>query len=198
MVLERVAYVLKPINTQGSRDPQLLALERRLRAGNGQFLTAAQIRERRAISVSDLLKGMTGVTVRSNGMGLAVLMSRAPGNAGRSLGGQCVPAFYVDGSVVGSETRDPTIDSLFNSTVAPLPIGGQTAGGTNAVGGVGVMPRDIGPDQFVQVSDIEVIEVYTSATQVPPEFATFRGACGLVAIWTKRGAGPRIIEDAEP
>jgi len=195
LALEKVAYVLQPLRATGTADARLSALERRLRMGNGQYLTASQIRQRRAISVSDLLKGMSGVLVRTAGMSNVVIMTRGAGLVGRSLGNGCIPAFFVDGSMVGTETQgDAIIDSLLNSTGTLRPAG---AGDGNAVvGTTAMMPRDVGPDQFVAVSDIATLEVYTSAAQIPPEFATYNGGCGVVAIWTRRGL-PTVIDGSE-
>ncbi len=195
VVLEKVAYVLQPLNIDAA-SPERVALERRLRLGNGQFLTADQIRRRSAISVSDLLKGMLGVQVQSVGLSTVVVMSRGLG-AGRSLGGQCIPAYFVDGVMVGTETQvSVALDSLLYAT------GGQAPGSTRAsaegtvVGTSGLIPRDVGPDQFVNPNDIETLEVYNSSTQIPPEFSQYNGGCGIVAIWTKRGK-PTITEESE-
>ena len=196
VALDKVAYVLQPLLVKGKADPRLTALERRLRIGNGQYLTAAQIRQRRALSVSDLVKGMNGVQVRSSGFGTVIVMSRSAGLSGRSLTGLCVPAFFVDGSMVGTETQgDAAADSLLYGAGSVLPRGGE-AGAPGAVGSSALVPRDIGPDQFVSVNDIETIEVYNSASQVPPDFATYNGACGVVAIWTRRGL-PQVLEESD-
>lgn len=198
VALDKVAYVLQPLIVKAQADPQRAALERRLRLGNGQFLTRAQIEQRNAYSVSDLLKGMNGVQLRTTGMSTVLVMSRGAGVTGRFLGGLCVPAYFVDGSMVGTETQgDALVDSTLYATGGALPAG--TAADPNGgapVGVTGLMPRDAGPDQFVHVSDIETLEVYTSATLIPPEFAAYNGACGVVAIWTRRGL-PTVREDSD-
>ena len=38
--------------------------------------------------------------------------------------------------------------------------------------------------------DIEAIEVYRGAASVPPEYSGSDAHCGVILIWTKRGAGP--------
>jgi hypothetical protein len=50
------------------------------------------------------------------------------------------------------------------------------------------------PDNFfgpnVAVRDIEGIEVYTGAADVPGEFAGTDAGCGVVVIWTRNGPPP--------
>lgn len=198
VALDKVAFVLQPLTVKAQADQRLAALERRLRLGNGQFLTRAQIEQRNAFSVSDLLKGMNGVQLRTTGMSTVLVMSRGAGVTGRFLGGLCVPAYFVDGSMVGTETQgDALVDATLYATGGAPPAATSVDPNAGApVGVTGLMPRDAGPDQFVNVSDIETLEVYTSATMIPPEFATYNGACGIVAIWTKRGL-PTVIEGSD-
>jgi hypothetical protein len=41
-------------------------------------------------------------------------------------------------------------------------------------------------DDLMSTHEIELIEVYPSASQVPAEFSGSRAGCGVVAIWTRR------------
>lgn len=43
---------------------------------------------------------------------------------------------------------------------------------------------------YVPIGDIEGIEVYTGASDVPGEFAGSDSACGVIVIWTKSGPPP--------
>ena len=42
-------------------------------------------------------------------------------------------------------------------------------------------------DSFVQPRDVDGIEIYRGATEVPGRWMAQRSACGLIVIWTKRG-----------
>jgi hypothetical protein len=42
-------------------------------------------------------------------------------------------------------------------------------------------------DDIIHPLDLEAVEVYPHAAEVPPEFATAAGTCGVIALWTKRG-----------
>lgn len=40
-------------------------------------------------------------------------------------------------------------------------------------------------DDIVQAMDIEAVEVYKGASQIPPQFGGDRSACGVIVIWTR-------------
>ena len=40
------------------------------------------------------------------------------------------------------------------------------------------------PDDFVQPSEVEAIEVYTGPAETPPEYEA-TGGCGAIVIWTR-------------
>jgi hypothetical protein len=42
-------------------------------------------------------------------------------------------------------------------------------------------------DGFIQPGDVDGIEVYRGPSEVPGQWMAYRSACGLIAIWTKRG-----------
>ena len=44
-------------------------------------------------------------------------------------------------------------------------------------------------DELARRDDITAIEVYPRPSMIPPEFTSMGSACGVVAIWTKRGTG---------
>lgn len=47
-------------------------------------------------------------------------------------------------------------------------------------------------DNLIRPGDVDGVEVYTSSTGVPPEYAGVGGSsCGAVLVWTKRGGGVR-------
>lgn len=76
-------------------------------AGNGAFITRADIERRRPLRPSDMLRTVGGVRVTGdNAMDRPVIeMGRtavkgAPNRGGLTLGGNCVVTYYVDGSYV--------------------------------------------------------------------------------------------------
>jgi hypothetical protein len=56
----------------------------------------------------------------------------------------------------------------------------------------GPAPLDWFIDDFVSLHDVEAIEVYRGASELPGEFHGMRGhaSCGAVVVWTKRGVEP--------
>lgn len=46
-------------------------------------------------------------------------------------------------------------------------------------------------DQFLRPDDIEGIEIYKSASEVPVQYQGRNAACGTILVWTKRAAGGR-------
>ena len=44
-------------------------------------------------------------------------------------------------------------------------------------------------DQMIRPDDIEAVEVYKSASEVPVQFQGQNGSCGTILVWTKRSAG---------
>ena len=44
-------------------------------------------------------------------------------------------------------------------------------------------------DQTIRPDDIEAVEVYKSASEVPVQFQGTNGSCGTILVWTKRTAG---------
>ena len=48
-------------------------------------------------------------------------------------------------------------------------------------------PEDIRIDDVVSPASVEGIEVYRGLSTVPAEFLNPDAACGVIAIWTKRG-----------
>jgi hypothetical protein len=51
-------------------------------------------------------------------------------------------------------------------------------------------PGSVSVDDLATPGVIEGIEVYTGAGRVPAELRTAGVACGVIAIWTRRGDAP--------
>lgn len=52
---------------------------------------------------------------------------------------------------------------------------------------VAVGPRGTTASDLVQSSEVEAIEIYGSAAQIPVEFNGSDASCGVIVIWTRRG-----------
>ncbi|HEX8905419.1 MAG TPA: hypothetical protein VF771_11280, partial [Longimicrobiaceae bacterium] len=43
----------------------------------------------------------------------------------------------------------------------------------------------------VQPAEVEAVEIYRTAAEVPPEFRREGSACGAILVWTRRGGEAR-------
>jgi hypothetical protein len=151
--------------------------ERRTGVGGGTFIPPEELEQRRPTMVTQVLRGLPGVTVaraevRTSGgqMGYIAL--------GR--GERCPLGLVLDGQRVEylSHQRESEITQRIKS---PTPAGG---GQSRAAGGD--MSTTI--DAMVPAHSVKAIEVYPSAASVPKEFLSFTNSsgCGLIVVWTKR------------
>lgn len=81
-----------------------------------------------------------------------------------SRGRHCPAQIFIDGFRI-------------NRSLPPMPVTGERFSTTEA------FPID----DMVRPSSVEGIEVYQGLSRVPAEFLTAEAACGVVAIWTRRG-----------
>ena len=92
-----------------------------------------------------------------------VAIRRSEGQIGLKFPGGCLPVYYIDG--------------VPREIVMPM--------------WTGVVPPDLGPNQFVVPSEIEAIEVYKGLGSIPAEFKKLDAGCGVIVIWTRRGLDGR-------
>jgi hypothetical protein len=88
--------------------PKVRGIERRARLGIGSILSGEVVRERSTLFVTDVLRGMNGLTVINRSQGAQVRMRG-------TSGGLCDPFIYVDGAfidVAGDGATSLTIDDL--------------------------------------------------------------------------------------
>lgn len=138
---------------------EVLGIERRMKGGIGTILDARTIRERATVFVSDALRGVSGVVV-----------SRAKGY------GQEILMRRNSGAHESSDTG--ARDSYCAANIV--------------IDGVRMAPEsgyDYGFDDYVNMDDVAVIEVYPRVALVPAEFLSRDNGCGSVVIWTKRATG---------
>jgi len=119
---------------------RLVDFERRRQTGRGHYLDDIQIRQSGASRLSDLLRGMRGVTEHCAGTGCTIQMVRArPG---------CDPDYVVDGrpdNMFGSSTpiRDIVAIEVYTG---PSDVPGEFAGKSAGCGVVVIWTRS-GPDK---------------------------------------------------
>lgn len=138
---------------------EVLAIERRMNSAIGTILDARTIRERATVFVSDALRGVSGVVV-----------SRAKGYGQEIL--------MRRSASVHQSADAGTIDSYCAANIV--------------VDGVRMAPGsgyDFGFDDYVNMDDVAVVEVYPRLALVPAEFLAKDNGCGSVVIWTKRATG---------
>jgi hypothetical protein len=156
------AVVLAPLEvvsrSRTDRGPTLAGFDERRTMGTGWFVTREEIESQRPSRVTDLLATAPGVAMQSGGVG-----GRRTVYMSRS--GHCPAQIFVDGFHVNRPTRQAVGGRRGASTTEAFPI-----------------------DDLVQPGSIEGIEVYQGLSRIPPEFRTLDVACGVVAIWTRRGA----------
>jgi outer membrane receptor for ferrienterochelin and colicin len=144
----------------------------------GRFITRDLIEERRARRFTDLLRTIPGVRINPSAGGLGRSAVQLRGSL-LSHGGVCQPRVFIDGTIViRGDSRPRTLDKRAGpreeATEQELP----------------EFERDeIALDDVVMPDDVEAIEVYRSAAQIPARFggASRETQCGVIVIWTRRG-----------
>ncbi len=175
-----VPYTMDPVTVTAevnTRFMQNVGFYERKRADFGHFITRDQIESRRASRPTDLLMAIPGVTILPD--------PRSPGRVRLQMrgthpaeGGACAPRVYVDGLIIIRGDSRPVG-------------GGGTAKEDEVERALDGDPRNPEPslDDVVNPDQIEAIEVYRSASQVPAQFggASVYTRCGVVVIWTRHG-----------
>ncbi len=168
------------VTTAEKRGYQEVGLDRRMKAGAGQYLTYQQIERRQATKLSQLLNGMRGIHVR-----------QAPKNFNSTVEGtrgvgSCV-GFIIDGvpqaqlastTIMGSVLAPDDADNLIDpSAIAAIEVYSSSE-----------RPVEFGPG----------LEERAPAPPGQPPSAIDLNAqqCNLVVIWTKARLG--VPEDAGP
>jgi hypothetical protein len=87
---------------------------------------------------------------------------------------------------VPGQVRRPTPDGSGACQMAIFIDGVWMGGG----GAPGTAPSKAPPDlnREIEMAQVQAIEVYRGAAEVPVEYGGTRGACGVVLVWTRRGS----------
>jgi hypothetical protein len=172
--LDEAAVLLAPLTVRArSRGiPRVLQgfYDRRERRMGGHFFTREEIDRRGAVQVTDILREVPGVELRSRN-GSSFLQSVYFRGGGLSEG-DCPVQIFVDGVLTNRRVlrERATLDSTASQAS---------------------FQSDDGPgiDTVVSPEFIEAIEVYRGLGSVPAEFLSVDAKCGVIAIWTTSGSG---------
>jgi hypothetical protein len=93
------------------RSPRLIETgfyDRQYRSGlSGHYITRDQIENRNPRAMTDMFRGVPGVTVSYDGPGQRIIrFRRYPGDVRRARGDGCVPDLYVDGVLLQDQIID--------------------------------------------------------------------------------------------
>ncbi len=162
--LGREAAPLEPIEVVGVprvRKLEMFGFYERQKEGLGAYVMREQIEQRKPRRTSEVLSSVQGIRLRrlAGPGGKQEPVMRAGLTMGALRGGSdCLPKVFVDGMAVreGGQIDPRNISNFFT----PL-------------------------DDLVSPDDIEAIEIYRAAAQLPTQFSGATSACGVIAIWTR-------------
>jgi hypothetical protein len=166
--LRRVPAELAEVEVAADREPwrSLPGWEDRRRVGLGHAITRADIERIKPTRSIELMRRVPGVRLLPIGADRYVIrMSRA-------AGGGCQPHVYLDGVKVLNEI----------TTGPPPPPPGAMRRAAPARVTQGSILETIEPES------IEAIEVFTGASQIPPQYNQTGSVCGVVLVWLKRSS----------
>ncbi|UCC72309.1 MAG: TonB-dependent receptor [Gemmatimonadota bacterium] len=180
--LAAIPFVLDPVVVTVPRTVYEAFLERvgffeRQKGDFGHFITRDEIERRVPARMTDLLSTIPGVRLVPSSSGLSRSSLSFRGSV-LSMGGACHPRVFVDGLIV----------ILGDARVRGTDVYGFPELGTEVAADPSERP-EIALDDVVMPGDVEAVEVYRRASEVPAQFGGMSTAtqCGVIAIWTRRG-----------
>jgi hypothetical protein len=129
--------------------------------GFGVFVDSSELRRNDNIRLGDLMGRLPGVQVQRSRDGIyAVSMSQVG-----PFGERCPMSLMVDGAL------------LYRSVGIQMHTKESVPG-----------PREMPPDlnSFLGLSDLQAVEIYRRASEVPLEFGGRTAVCGIIVLWTRR------------
>jgi outer membrane receptor for ferrienterochelin and colicin len=169
--LSAQATAIEPLTVtarqQPRQQPALAATgfyEREAR-GMGKFLRREDIERVPESNVIHVLARVPGVTLDVNRAGTEIVSfsrARMQGTLSRSRQRMdiCYPAIYLDGARVVYGDQSHAVARSVDSTIPNL---------------ANVIP----------VAQIEAVEVYRSAAELPPQYSGSEGSCGVIVFWSR-------------
>jgi hypothetical protein len=94
-----------------------------------------------------------------------------------------VPGIQMSGGSVGARPNVRMVRASSRNCATQIFIDGFLVNPRDVAGS----PEDFRIDDMVSPASVEGIEVYRGLSTVPPEFLNPDAACGVIAIWTRRG-----------
>ncbi len=177
--VEVEAKAWKPVRYAGTTKYD--DLFRRQRLGLGWYLSRADLDRRPAIQTLELLRGIPGVRLTIGPPGLEggsnITITRCSGSSSKVN-------VYLDGvrMIGGAGQLAPAAAAAVDRKISPFDR--STSG---PVFGSGGTPRDVIEKlNRIPPGDIEMIEVYRGAAQLPAEFHD--DGCAAIAVWTRWNA----------
>ncbi|HSU15435.1 carboxypeptidase regulatory-like domain-containing protein [Longimicrobium sp.] len=162
----------------------LADFERRRHSGRGVYLAREEVERRHASRLVDLFRGLPGVQVVRDPAGERVVMTAARG--GRwSDDMRAAPA---GADTAAAALNQPRGDRTRVSSAAAAPADGAGCPVQLYVDGVFTPVEGGRIADEVQPGDVEAVEVYRAATEVPAEYRRQGSGCGVVLVWTRRYA----------
>ena len=161
------AVAIAPLPVSGEK--RVPSLERngfytRRQTGLGHFIDRAMIERRAPVATTDMFSGVRGVRLapKSGGGSNVFLRSGAANNI--RTGGWCSPLVFVDGVPMSFDEALP----------APANRGIRES----------AQPYDF---DLMHPQDIEAIEIYRTAAEVPSRYSGAGSGCGVILIWRRSG-----------
>lgn len=141
-------------------NPRLVEFEERRRMGIGFFLDSAYLRRADGRRMSEVLREVPNIRVLPSLEGASTIRYFAASIRRTGVRGEaCFLSIYLDGV------------PMYRS-------GGPGSGGFGE-------PVDLSRD--INISSLDAVEVYASASEVPGEYAGHSADCGVILLWTRRG-----------
>lgn len=138
----------------------------RRRSARGVFLAREQIERHGPVRMTDVVRILPGVLPAP---------SASPSGGGDVVmrGSTCLPSVWIDGALVRP-----------GSYRHPAEWGGRTAR-------VSTQALWMSLDELVSPGEVEALEVYRGAGEVPPAFAGSTPSCGALVVWRRQAPDPR-------
>jgi hypothetical protein len=172
-------FVLSPVGstlpavtvTETAQYLERVGFETRRQSRAGKYVTQSEIEKRQPRTFGELMRAIPGW---QSGAGTTANSSqRSQGQAGKYAGSlDCSPLFYIDGVRVPVSAQEGLVSSGRPENEPPRSLLGP----------------DRLPNTIVPPEDVAGVEVYTSLSGAPAQYRPMDAGCGIVLVWTKRGA----------